>query len=181
MKFKCTGFIIIVVTIIFFSSNLFSQVHFDALNGTDLGMGTGARAIGLGGAFTALADDVSASYWNPAGLATLKASEISFSFYFPKAFSEASIVFKPAFSLFKTVNVAIGISLVNRLRLKGDSGSEDTWDGYPSQILDLSMIEVGEGFSGALDSDTRDKRLSVAFDTPFFENLSFGFNLVSIE
>ncbi|MCA9563669.1 MAG: hypothetical protein KC561_09285, partial [Myxococcales bacterium] len=31
--------------------------------------GSGARAISLGGAFTGLADDSSANYYNPAGLA----------------------------------------------------------------------------------------------------------------
>jgi len=31
--------------------------------------GVGARALGMGGAFVALADDVTAGYWNPAGLA----------------------------------------------------------------------------------------------------------------
>ncbi len=30
--------------------------------------GVGARAIGMGGAFVAVADDVNAAYWNPAGL-----------------------------------------------------------------------------------------------------------------
>lgn len=30
----------------------------------------GARALGMGGAFVAVADDASATYWNPAGLAT---------------------------------------------------------------------------------------------------------------
>ena len=30
----------------------------------------GVRAAGMGGAFTAVADDASASYWNPAGLAS---------------------------------------------------------------------------------------------------------------
>ena len=39
-------------------------------------IGVGARAMGLSGAFTAVADDASAAYWNPAGLAQLDAPEI---------------------------------------------------------------------------------------------------------
>lgn len=35
-------------------------------------LGVGTRAIGMGGAFTAIADDASAPYWNPAGLAKVK-------------------------------------------------------------------------------------------------------------
>jgi hypothetical protein len=34
-------------------------------------LGVGARAIGLGGAFVAVSEDVTAAFWNPAGLATL--------------------------------------------------------------------------------------------------------------
>ncbi|MFC2083104.1 hypothetical protein ACFLSG_03600, partial [Candidatus Bipolaricaulota bacterium] len=33
--------------------------------------GIGARAMAMGGAFTALADDATAAFWNPAGLAQL--------------------------------------------------------------------------------------------------------------
>ena len=35
-----------------------------------LRLGAGARSIGLGGAFTAIADDATATVWNPAGLAS---------------------------------------------------------------------------------------------------------------
>lgn len=41
-------------------------------------LGAGARAAGMGGAFTALADDASAASFNPAGLALLVTPEFSF-------------------------------------------------------------------------------------------------------
>jgi len=41
--------------------------------------GVGAKALSLGGAFRGLADDWSASYWNPAGLAFQTKSEVNFS------------------------------------------------------------------------------------------------------
>lgn len=44
-----------------------------------LDIGVGARGIGMGGAFTALADDSTAVYWNPAGLARLEKREVSVS------------------------------------------------------------------------------------------------------
>ena len=40
--------------------------------------GVNARALGMGGAYVGLADDVSAGYWNPAGLSHLRYPEISY-------------------------------------------------------------------------------------------------------
>ena len=45
-----------------------------------LDMGGGARAAGLGGAFTAIADNAYAPYYNPAGLAQLTQTEVSASY-----------------------------------------------------------------------------------------------------
>ncbi|MCK4226226.1 PorV/PorQ family protein [candidate division WOR-3 bacterium] len=38
----------------------------------------GSRAIGMGGAFVAVADDANAIYWNPSGLARLEKNEVTF-------------------------------------------------------------------------------------------------------
>ncbi|MBW3564782.1 MAG: outer membrane protein transport protein [Acidobacteria bacterium] len=40
-------------------------------------LGSGARALGMGGAFIAIADDATAASWNPAGLAILTRPEVS--------------------------------------------------------------------------------------------------------
>ncbi len=45
--------------------------------GAFLQYGVGARALGMGGAFYAVADDATAAYWNPAGLAYLQRKEIT--------------------------------------------------------------------------------------------------------
>lgn len=48
-------------------------------SGTFLRIGIGARATGLGESFVAVANDPSAIYWNPAGLASLQRQEVAFS------------------------------------------------------------------------------------------------------
>jgi long-subunit fatty acid transport protein len=64
----------------FFSSHglqaatLFQQV---GVSSSPNPVGSGARAVGMGGAFIAIADDATAASWNPAGLIQLEKPEIS--------------------------------------------------------------------------------------------------------
>lgn len=51
------------------------EIDFEGL--TSLSLGSGARALGMGGAFLARADDATAVSWNPAGLSYLGRPEIS--------------------------------------------------------------------------------------------------------
>jgi len=69
-------FKLINIALITLTFNLgFSQTSSDAVRIVQDEMGFGARAWGMGGAFTAIADDYSALYWNPAGLAELRRSQ----------------------------------------------------------------------------------------------------------
>jgi tetratricopeptide (TPR) repeat protein len=45
--------------------------------GSFMSWGAGARSLGMGKAFVALADDASATYWNPAGLSDLSRSQLT--------------------------------------------------------------------------------------------------------
>jgi long-subunit fatty acid transport protein len=56
----------------------FAQFPEDALRFATPGIGVGARALGMGNAYTGVANDFSAVYWNPAGLAQMEYGEFSF-------------------------------------------------------------------------------------------------------
>lgn len=60
------------IVLVFLISPAFpNNFKFAKYAGEFLSIGVGARALGMGGAFTSVANDVTAGYWNPAGLAEL--------------------------------------------------------------------------------------------------------------
>lgn len=85
MKRKMNPFIILMLILAFSaaqgqsdrrSSGTISKVGTTA--GQFLKIGVGARSIGMGGAFVAIANDVSAMFWNPAGLSRINTHEATF-------------------------------------------------------------------------------------------------------
>jgi len=64
------------ITVFSFYGSSFSQAG--GQPGAFMSYGVGARALGMGGAFFAISDDATASYWNPAGLTLIERKEISF-------------------------------------------------------------------------------------------------------
>jgi long-subunit fatty acid transport protein len=68
--------IFITILCLFLSSEVIrAQGPDDAIRILDNQIGFGARALGMGGTYTAVANDYSAIYWNPAGLSQIRKME----------------------------------------------------------------------------------------------------------
>ncbi|HLP16407.1 MAG TPA: PorV/PorQ family protein [Bacteroidota bacterium] len=67
----------IVVLVMVMTSACLADVKIGKYAGEFMAIGVGGRALGMGSAYTALATDVTAGYWNPAGLARIMYPEIA--------------------------------------------------------------------------------------------------------
>ncbi|MCP4686205.1 MAG: PorV/PorQ family protein [bacterium] len=61
-------------------SDVAAQAKVGTTGAQFLELGVSARSMGMGGAFTAVADDISAVYYNPAGLTSLLGREVMFTY-----------------------------------------------------------------------------------------------------
>ena len=93
--------------------------------------GGGARALGMGGAFTSVADDPSATFWNPAGLGQVRSRELmlmhSERFGDLVDRSYASFVMPTSWSLLGGQSGGFGISLI-RLGIDDIPFTEDLFN-----------------------------------------------------
>ncbi len=69
-------YILVMVAVVWFYNG--AAMAGDAGQESPFSVGVGARALAMGGGFTSLADDASAVFYNPAGLAALQYQEVSF-------------------------------------------------------------------------------------------------------
>lgn len=71
--------IICVLTLFFIPNQIYSQdvTKVGTTTAAFLGIDIGARAVAMGGSFVAIADDITAVYWNPAGIARLQKGQLA--------------------------------------------------------------------------------------------------------
>ena len=60
------------------ASTVFSQTNVATTAASFLEIGSGAKSLSMGGAFVSVANDVSALYWNPAGIINLDRPSVQF-------------------------------------------------------------------------------------------------------
>lgn len=78
MLIACSALSIVPIQPIQFIQTLQAQTKIGTTAAQFLGVGVGARAVAMGGAFVAVADDISSLYWNPAGLGRARRGEANF-------------------------------------------------------------------------------------------------------
>ena len=88
-------------------------------------VGSGARALGMGGAFIAVADDATAASWNPGGLTQLETPEVSV---------VGAYFYRTEDNTFGTNPEASGEQSVSEARLNYLSAS------YPFTVFDRNMV-----------------------------------------
>lgn len=79
MSIQKTIIKIILVSLLFFVATFGAITKTGTTAAKFLSFGVGPRAIAMGGAFTAVANDATAMYWNPAGIALLDRNQVVFS------------------------------------------------------------------------------------------------------
>lgn len=76
---KSLKYILTVITLLLITSLTVAQTQKTGTTAAQvLKFNVGPRAIGMGGAFTAVADDITAMYWNPGGTANIMTNEAFF-------------------------------------------------------------------------------------------------------
>ena len=109
-----------------------------------LRLGNGARASGMGEAFTAVADDATGIYWNPAGLAAIDGTELNLSH------SEwlIDIRFEQISVANEMLGGAVGLSFTGLFY-----GDLDRYGNYPSLVPDGTFSPYDFAFSAGYGTD----------------------------
>jgi hypothetical protein len=134
--------------------------------GEFLSAGVGSRALGMGGAFVAVANDVTAGYWNPSGL--VEARGLQFQFMHAKQFM--SSIQYDYFGASKSLDdgSALGLSMI----YWGVNDIKDT-----RSALSGSTISEGLDYSKITSFNIADYVFFISYAHRYTDDLSLGANV----
>ena len=155
--------IIFVAVGLFFLSPTYGQYVTDVskvgtTSATFLEFGVGARAVSMGGAFVATADDATALYWNPSGIARIQRRQVTFvhtEWFADSDFDFAGIVL-PLGSL-GTLGASITTLNMGEMKVRTVFEPEGT-----GEMFDASDLALALSFARNLTD-----RFSIGFSTKY--------------
>ena len=137
------------------------------LPGQLMSYGVGARALGMGGAFFAVADDSTASYWNPAALVFLKRKE--FSTMQSNMFADTSL----SFFTYAYPTTTKGTLAISMTQLKSVGFEKISIEANAAGDEIISIKKLG-------NFDSSESALALSWGRYVSETLSFGFMFKNI-
>ena len=173
---------LIMPAVILFITSAWSPLTAGDYSASFLEIGVGARALGLGGAFCSLADDGTAFYWNPAGLAFLRRPQISgmYGLQFGSLKDPLGHYHQLGYVHILPGNAVIAI---NWIRLAVDDiplYSELAGDSYWDRLHDSSLRP--DGVPTGYMADTEDALyFSFAINNKWNMDLGWNFHKVAVE
>ncbi len=153
-----------IIVLISLMVSVLSAGSFKKYAGEFLYLGVGGRAMGMGGAATGVADDVTAGYWNPAGL--VDADGLQFQFMHSKQFISSIQYNYLAVSRLLPDKSALALS-VTYLTVNDIKDSRDAYDFIENRV-DPSRVKL---------FNTGDYSVLLSYARPFRSGLSYGGNV----
>ena len=158
-----------------------------------LDIGTGARAVAMGEAFTGIADDITSIYWNPAGLGQVKNLQILLMHnqWFQDVLYEYGVLGVPVLQGAFSLSVAyVNYGSMDRLDEFGQaSGSFSAYDLNISVAYGMKFSDnflAGAGIKLPFTNIDNESQVSLATDlgmlykVPGFETLQIGLNIMNL-
>lgn len=168
--------IITFATILAFSSVSSAQTEFGKYSGEFLSLGVGGRSLGMGGTGVAVTSDVTAGYWNPAGLARMDYPQISL--MHEEHFGSLVNYNYAAVAIPYGTDMSFGISAI-RLSIDGIPDTRDALiDRQTGQkITDPTNVNWGLDYSKITEFSNTDWAFFLTFAKRQSDNFYWGANV----
>lgn len=155
---------LVIILLLFVSSPIISQTTKTGTTSAQvLKYNVGPRAIGMGGAFTAVADDISAIYWNPGGTANINNSEAVFNH--TSLFADVKhdfAAFATNLSGFGTIGAFVSVLTMDEMKVRTIENPEGT-----GELFSFNTLVLGLNYSRFLTTN-----FSIGFNVKYItENL----------
>ncbi|MFH2004602.1 MAG: PorV/PorQ family protein [Bacteroidota bacterium] len=164
------SFFVIVIAIVLIPFNIYAGTGIGKYAGEFISIGVGGRALGMGGAYTALANDVTAGYWNPAGLSKINYPQLSL--MHSEQFGSLVNYDYAAVAIPFGSNSSIGLSII-RLGIDGIPDTRNAWvDENGNGILDEDLVGSKITYFNAADW-----AMYFTYSKKYDDFFSYGVNL----
>lgn len=160
------------ITLLLLSSGLQAQTVISKYAGEFMALGVGGRALGMGGAFVAVANDVTSGYYNPAGLANINYPQLSL--MHSEQFGDLVNYDYGAVAIPYSTDMSFGLSIM-RLGVDGIPDTRNAlYDANGDGIIDINEDRLD--YSRITEFSNQDWAFYLTFAKRQSENFYWGVN-----